>query len=196
VALLKVFADVVNFCDKENPCISAAVPSVEFIMITLQETGCKGVVELKKAFQQNMNRHFYGKDVRQQFSFIEKSQLHVVATLLDPKLKMGLFYEEKLIRQSYCWFSWLQQHEPKQLKTKAKKGKNLLWKDHMNKPLIENIKKQTVFLPRLNTSCFWMRKVVAPPGIHLSQKIHMSKEMEATYLNVPKCKSNVCPLQV
>jgi len=27
VALLKVFADVVHFCDKENSCILAAVPS-------------------------------------------------------------------------------------------------------------------------------------------------------------------------
>jgi len=64
VALLKVFADVVNFCDKENSCILAAVPS--FIIITLRENGCKEVVELKKAFQQNMNRYFYGKDIRQQ----------------------------------------------------------------------------------------------------------------------------------
>jgi len=85
------FADVENFCDKENSCILAAVPSPKFIMITLQETGCKGMVELKKAFQQNMNRYFYGEDVRQQCNFIEKSQLHLVATLLDPKLKMGFF---------------------------------------------------------------------------------------------------------
>ena len=85
LALLKVFADVVNFCDKENSCISAAVPSAKFVMITLQETGCKGVVELKKAFQQNMNRYFYGEDIRQQCNFIENSQLHVVTTLLDPK---------------------------------------------------------------------------------------------------------------
>jgi len=69
------FADVANFCDKENSCTSAAVPSAKFVMITLQETGCKGVAELK-AFQQNMNRYFYGKDVRQQCNFIEKSQLH------------------------------------------------------------------------------------------------------------------------
>ena len=65
--------------------------TAKFIMITLQETGCKGVVELKKPFQQNMNRYFYGEDIRQQCNFIEKSQLHVVSTLLDPKLKMGFF---------------------------------------------------------------------------------------------------------
>jgi len=69
----------------------------------------------------------------------------VIATLLDPKFKMGFFYEEKLIKQSYCWFNWLQHHESKQLKTKAKKGKNLVWKDHMNKPLIENIKNRQCF---------------------------------------------------
>jgi len=57
------------------------------------------------------------------------------------KIENGIFYEEKLIKQSYCWVNWLQHHEPKQLKTKAKKGKNLLWKDHMKKPMIENIKK-------------------------------------------------------
>ena len=115
-------------------------------------------------------------DVRQHFISIKKSQLHVVATLLDPRLEMGFFHEEKLIRQSYCWFSWLQQDEPKHLKTKAKKGKNLLWKDHMEKPLTENFKKQTVVLPRLNTSRFWMMEAVALPTIHLSQKIHMSKQ--------------------
>jgi len=78
-----------------------------------------------------MNRYFYGGDVRQHFNSIKQSQLHVVTTLLDPRLKIGFFHEEKLIRQSYFWFSWLQQDEPKELKSKAKKGKNLLWKDHM-----------------------------------------------------------------
>jgi len=85
VALPKLFTDVVNFCDEENSCILAAVPSAKWIMITLQETGCKGVVELKKAFQQNMNRYFYREDIRQQCNLIEKSQVHVVSTLLDPK---------------------------------------------------------------------------------------------------------------
>ena len=80
-----------------------------------------------------MNQYFYGGDVRQRFNSIKKSQLHVVSTLLDPRLKMGFFHEEKLIRQSYRWSSWLQQHEPKQLKTKATKGKNLLWKDHADR---------------------------------------------------------------
>ena len=59
VALLKIFADVLNFCDKENSCISVAVPSAKFIVITLQETGCKRVVELKKAIQQSMDRYFH-----------------------------------------------------------------------------------------------------------------------------------------
>jgi len=101
-----------------------------------------------------MYRYFCGGDVRQHFISIKKSQLHVVAALLDPRLKMGFFHEEKLIRQSYFLFNWLQQHEPKQLKTKAKKGKNLLWKDHLEKPLTENIEKQRVVLTRLNTSRF------------------------------------------
>jgi len=48
VALLEIFADVVNFCEKENSCISAAVASAKFIMITFEETDCKGVVELKE----------------------------------------------------------------------------------------------------------------------------------------------------
>jgi len=110
VALLKIFADV-HFCAKENSCISAAMARAKFIMITLEETDCKGVVELKETLQQNMNQYFYGEDVRQHFISFKKSQLHVVATLLDPRLEMGFFHEEKLIRQSYCWSSW----------TKAKK---------------------------------------------------------------------------
>jgi len=46
MGLLKIFADVVNFCEKENSCISVAVPSAKFIKITLEETDCKGVIEL------------------------------------------------------------------------------------------------------------------------------------------------------
>jgi len=42
VALLKIFAGVVNFCEKENSCISAATPSAQSIMITLEETDCFG----------------------------------------------------------------------------------------------------------------------------------------------------------
>ena len=43
--ITKIFADV-HLCEKENLCISAAVPSANVIMITLEETDCKGVVEL------------------------------------------------------------------------------------------------------------------------------------------------------
>ena len=76
VALLKIFADVVNLCEKEDSCISEAIPSAKSIMITLEKTDCKGVVELKEALQQNMNRYFYGGDVRH-FISIEK--------MLDPR---------------------------------------------------------------------------------------------------------------
>jgi len=62
VALIKIFA-VINFCEKENSCISAAVANAKLIMITLEEADCKGVVELKEVLQQNMNRYFYGGDV-------------------------------------------------------------------------------------------------------------------------------------
>jgi len=80
-------------------------------MIILEKTDRKGVVELKETLQQNMNRYFYGGDVRQHFISIEKSELHVIATLLDPSFKKrDFFHEVKLIRQSYCWFNWLKQH--------------------------------------------------------------------------------------
>jgi len=92
VASLKIFADVVNFCEKEASCISEAIPSAKSIIITLEKTDCKGVVELKETLQQNMNRYFYGGDVRQHFISIEKSELHVIATLLDPRFKKGDFY--------------------------------------------------------------------------------------------------------
>jgi len=92
VALLKIFADVVNLCEKEDSCISEAIPSAKSIMITLEKTACKGVVELKEALQQNMNRYFYGGDGRQHFISIEKSELHVIATLLDPRLKKRDFF--------------------------------------------------------------------------------------------------------
>jgi len=63
-------------------------------MITLEKTDCKGVVELKEALQQNMNRYFYGGDVRQHFISIEKSELHVIATLLDPRFKKKGFFSQ------------------------------------------------------------------------------------------------------
>jgi len=92
VALLNIFADVVNLCEKDDSCISEAIPSAKSIMITLEKTDCKGVVELKEALQQNMNQYFYGGDVRQHFISIEKSELHVIATLLDPRLKKRDFF--------------------------------------------------------------------------------------------------------
>jgi len=104
VALPQIFADVVNFCEKEDSCIPEAIPSAKSITITLEETDCKGVVELKEALQQNMNRYFYGGYVRQHFISIKKSNGG------SKILKKDFFHEEKLIRQSYCWFSWLQQH--------------------------------------------------------------------------------------
>ena len=73
VALLKIFADVVNLCEKDS-CISEAIPSAKSIMITLEKTDCKGVVELKEALQPNMNRYFYGGDVRQHFISIKKAR--------------------------------------------------------------------------------------------------------------------------
>jgi len=85
VALPKIFADVVNFCEKEDSCISEGIPSAKSITITLEETDCKGGVELKEALQQNMNRYFYGGDVQQHFIAIKKSKLHVIATLVDPR---------------------------------------------------------------------------------------------------------------
>jgi len=102
VALLKIFADVVNLCEKKDSCISEAIPSAKSIMITLEKTDCKGVVEQKEALQQNMNRCFYGGDVRQHFISIEKSELHVIANLLDPRLKNRIFlrseaYEAELL---------------------------------------------------------------------------------------------------
>jgi len=42
VALLKIFADVVNFHEKENSYISVAMSSAKFIMITLEDNDCKG----------------------------------------------------------------------------------------------------------------------------------------------------------
>ena len=123
-----------------------------------------------------MNRYFYGGDVRQHFISIEKSQLHVVATPLDPRLGKNVFFtkrswSDRVIADSVgCSSTNRNQQKPK-------KGKNLLWKDQMKKPLIENIIKQTVILPRLSTLRFWMRKAVAPATIHLNQKkIHMSEQ--------------------
>ena len=45
MALLENFVDV-NFCEKENSCISAAMPSAKFVMISLEETDCEAVAEL------------------------------------------------------------------------------------------------------------------------------------------------------
>jgi len=43
VALLKIFADVINFCGKVDSCTSEAIPSAKSVMMTLEETDYKGV---------------------------------------------------------------------------------------------------------------------------------------------------------
>jgi len=91
VALLKIFADVVNFCEKENSCISAAVPSAKFIIITFEESDCKGVVEQKEALQQNMNQYFYGGEVRQHFNSIKKKPARCGFNLAGSKIENRIF---------------------------------------------------------------------------------------------------------
>jgi len=84
VALLEIFADVVNFCEKENSCISAAMASAKFIMITLEETDCKGAVELQEALQQNINRR------SKTFQFHQKKPA-VVCNPAGSKIENGIF---------------------------------------------------------------------------------------------------------
>jgi len=122
----------------------------------------------------------------------------MVATLLDPKLNMGLFLRREVDQAELLLVPLVAEARTETFKNKSQERKESPMEgSHEEEPLIENIIKQTVFLPRINTSRLWMRKAVAPPRIHLSQKKnHLSKEMEATHLNVPKCKSNVCPLHV
>jgi len=76
VALLNIFADVVNLCEKEDYCISKAIPSAKSIMITLEKTDCKGVVELKEALQKNMNRYFM-EGMFDNISFLSKKASYV-----------------------------------------------------------------------------------------------------------------------
>ena len=99
VNLLKGFADVVTYCEKESACISEAIPGVK----SLTKMLCShyyGVNTLKKELLQNLKKYFHGEDGRDYFTSIEENELYTIATLLDPRFKKRGFLHEETADQA------------------------------------------------------------------------------------------------
>jgi len=119
LALLKIIADVLNFYEKKNSYISVAMSSAKFIMITLEDNDCKGVVELKRHFSKAWN--IFTEGMFDNISIPSKKPATCGCnSAISMILKMGFFHEKKLIRRSYCWFIYISMNQNNS-KQKSKK---------------------------------------------------------------------------
>ena len=108
--------------------------------------------------------------------------------------KWDFFNEENLIKQSYCWFDWLQHHEPKQLKTKESlmEGSQGEAADRKHQKTDSGSTKAKYFaFLNEESSCSADNSSQSEEDPYVKAIL-----MVATYLNELKCKRNVCPLQV
>jgi len=70
-----------------------------------------------------MNRYFCGGDVRQHFNSITKIQLHVVATLLDPRLKIEIFLRREVDQAELLLVQLVTAARIESIKNKSQKRK-------------------------------------------------------------------------
>jgi len=131
-----------------------------------------------------MNRYFCGGDVRQHFNSITKIQLHVVATLLDPRLKIEIFLRREVDQAELLLVQLVTAARIESIKNKSQKRKEFPMEgshgeadDRKHQKTDSNSTKA-----KYSTSRFWMRKAVAPPTTYLNQKkIHA--------FNTPYCRN-------
>jgi len=91
IHLLKIFADVVNFCEREDSCISEAIPNAKSLLFNLERAERSGLSSFKEELKSNMRKYFYGADARRHFTCIEENLLYAVATFLDPRFRKKAF---------------------------------------------------------------------------------------------------------
>jgi len=164
-------------------------------MLTLYDTDRKGVVELKEAENESM---FLRRGCSTTLHFYRKKPATCGRNSARSKIrKKCFFHEEKLIRQSHCWFSWLQQHEPKPAKAKKRKESPMEGSDEE----AADRKHHKTDSDSAKAKCFaFLDEESSCSGDNPSQSEKdpyvRTKQMVATCLNEPHCESYVCPLQV
>ena len=98
--LLKEISDSVNFCEREDSCISEQIPSVKCSMKTLVNTDYFGVNSLKEELIRNLQKYFYGGDSRELFRNIKENEHYSMASLLDPRFKQKAFFSKRAADQA------------------------------------------------------------------------------------------------
>ena len=122
IHLLKIFADVVNFCKREDSCISEAIPNAKSLMFNLERAESSGLSSFKEELKSNMRKNFYGADARQQCTCIEENPLYAVATVLDLRFKKKAFLSLEAADQAEIMLVRLTCSKVGEVSTRKSKG--------------------------------------------------------------------------
>ena len=96
INLLKPFADVTLDAEHENDCISDTIPLIEKIYYELNAIHQIGIGTMKSELGLQMNRYFRGEDPRVHSVDVGVSEVHALATLLDPRYKTSGFMDKAI----------------------------------------------------------------------------------------------------
>lgn len=94
IRLLKPFSDATLDAEHEYACISDTIPLIKKIFYELNAIDEFGIGTMKNEMVVQMNRYFRGQDPRVHFIDVEVSEVHAVATLLDPRYKTSGFMDK------------------------------------------------------------------------------------------------------
>ena len=94
IRLLKPFSDATLDAEHEYACISDTIPLIKKIFYELNVIDEFGIGTMKTEMVVQMNRYFRGQDPRVHFVDVEVSEVHAVATLLDPRYKTSGFMDK------------------------------------------------------------------------------------------------------
>ena len=94
IRLLKPFSDATLDAEHEYACISDTIPLIKKIFYELNAIDEFGIGTMKNEMVVQMNRYFRGQDPRVHFVDVEVSEVHAVATLLDPRYKTSGFMDK------------------------------------------------------------------------------------------------------
>ena len=197
MALLKKIFDVVHFCAKENSCISAAVPSAKFIMITWPDWLQRSGWTIRRASAEHESI-FLRRGRSTTFQLHQKNPATCGCNPAGSKIENGIFsrreanHAELLLVQLVAagWTETIKNksHKRKESPVEGSQGEAADRK-HQKTGSGSTKAKYFAFLNE-ESSCS------ADNSSQSEDPYVKAKLMMATKLNEPKCKHNVCPLQV
>ena len=94
IRLLKPFADATLDAEDEYACISDTIPLFKKIFYELNAIDEFGINTMKNEMIVQLKRYFRGLDPRVHFVDAETSEVHALATLLDPRYKTSGFMDK------------------------------------------------------------------------------------------------------